>query len=176
MKISKLTVAACILLPAFLLLVPGWMIYPWLLDIVMADSEVPLVYTSIDAWAFGYLWTALSLALLGAVTSGCILFLKYKTAAQTVWGIATGLVLTAVVSAAGWLFFIQYKTAFAIRSLDEIRSLIGKGALAAEHIPVYETGIFASIIVLLTTVLFSFWVNQKRRRKNCYGNDKMHTQ
>jgi len=162
MKTSKLTAAACILSPAFLLLVPGWMIYPWLLNVVMAGSEVPLAYTSIDSWAFCHLWTALSLALLGAVTSGCILFLKYKTAAQTVWDIVTGLVLTAVVSAAGWLFFIQYKLALAMRSFAEIRRLIGKGLVSAEDIPVYEAGIFASIIVLLTTVLFSFWVNQKK--------------
>jgi len=177
MKASKVTTAAYILLPAFLLLVVGWMIYPWLLDVVMAGSEVPLVSPSITAWAFCHLWTALSLALLGAVTSGCILFLKYKTAAQTVWGIATGLVLTAVVSAAGWLFFIQYKTALAICSFAEIRSLIGSmGALSVEDIPIYETGIFASIIVLLTTVLFSFWVNQKKRRKNCHKNKNRHTQ
>jgi len=159
MKASKLIVAAYILLPAFLLLVIGWLIYPWLLDIVMADSEAPLVYPSIDALAVGYLWTALSLALLGAVTSGCILFLKYKTAAQTVLGIVTGLVLTAVVSAAGWLFFIQQKTALAIRIPIGIE--IGMGAVSVEDIPVYEVGIFASIIVLLTTVLLTFWVNQK---------------
>jgi len=163
MKVSKLSVAAYLLLPAFFFLVVGGMIYPWLLDVVMADSEVPLVTPSIDALAFGYLWTALSLALLGAVTSGCILFLKYKTAAQTVWGIVMGLVLTAVVSAAGWLFFIQYKTALAIRSFAETRSLIGSmGSLSVEHIPVYETGIFASIIVLLTTVLFGFLINRKK--------------
>jgi len=164
MKISKLTVAACILLPAFLLLVPGWMIYPWLLDIVMAGRGEDLVSPSITAWAFCHLWTALSLALLGAVTCGCILFLKYKTAAQTVWGIATGLMLIAMVSAAGWLFFIQYKTAFAIRSLDETRSFIGIRAvfLSVEDIPIYQTGIFASIIVLLTTVLFSFWMNRQK--------------
>jgi len=165
MKVSKLTVAAYLLLPAFFFLVVGGMIYPWLLDIVMADSEVPLVYTSIDALAFGYLWTALSLALLGAVTSGCTLFLKYKTAAQTVWGIVMGLVLTAVVSAAGWLFFIQYKLALAMRSFAEIRHLIGKGVVSTEDIPVYEIGIFASIIVLLTTVLFSFRMNRQKASK-----------
>jgi len=159
MKASKLTAAAYILLPAFLFLVVGWLIYPWLLNVVMAGSEGGLVYPSITAVTVCRLWTALSLALLGVVTSSCILFLKYKTAAQTVSGIVTGLVLTAVVSAAGWLFFIQYKTALAIRtSIDMV-------ALSVEDIPVYETGIFASIIVLLSTVLFSFCVNQKKASK-----------
>jgi len=158
MKASKLTAAAYIMLPAFLFLVVGWLIYPWLLNVVMAGSEVGLVSPSITAVTICRLWTALSLALLAVVTSSCILFLKYKTAAQTVSSIVTGLVLTAVVSAAGWLFFIQYKTALAIRtSID-----IGMVALSVEDIPVYETGIFASIIVLLSTVLFSFCVNQKK--------------
>jgi len=138
--------------PAILLSVVGWLIYPWLLDVVMTGSRVGLVSPSIDALALGSLWTALSLAWLGSVTSGCVLFLKYKTAAQTVSGIVTGLVLTAVVSVAGWLFFIQYKTAGAIRSLADIG--IGRVALSVEDIPVYETGLFASIIVVLATVLF----------------------
>jgi len=162
MKVSKLTVAAYILLPALLFLVLGWVIYPWLLDIVMAGSEVGLASPSIDALAFCYLWSALSLAWLATVTSGCILFLRYKTAAQTVWGIATSLVLIAVVSVAGWLFFIQYKIALVIRvplpiGIDRDRVL-----LSVEDIPVYETGIFASVIVLLATALFSFWVKSKK--------------
>jgi len=161
MKISKLTIAAYILLPALLFLVLGWMIYPWLLDIVMAGSDVPLVSPSITALTVCQLRSALSLAWLSAVTSTCILFLKYKTAAKTVWGIASELVLTAVVSAAVWLFFIHYKTAWAIHSLAEIRILIDKGVLSVEDIPVHEAGIFASIIVVLTTVLFSFRENQK---------------
>jgi len=107
MKASKLTVAVSILLTAFLFLVVGWLVYPWLMDVVMAGSEVGLVTPSIDAWAFGHLWTALSLALLGAVTSGCILFLKYKTAAQMVSGIVTGLVLTTVL----FSFWVNQKKA-----------------------------------------------------------------
>jgi len=162
MKASKLTAAAYILLPAFLFLVLGWLIHPWLLNAVMAGSEVALVYPSINALVFGGLWTVLSLALLGVVTGGCILFLRYKTATRTVAGIATGLVLIAVVSAAAWLFFIQYKTALASRSLIGMEFLTGMVAISVEDIPVYETGIFASIIVLLTTWLFSFWVNQKK--------------
>jgi len=152
MKVSKLPAAPYILLPAFFFLVFGWLIYPWLLNAVMASSEVALLYSSIDALIIGGMWTALSLALLGTVTSSCILFLRYKTAAQTVSGIMTGLVLIAVVSAAGWLFFMQQKTASAIRSP------IGMVSISVEDIPVYEIGIFASIIVLLTTLLFNFWV------------------
>jgi len=162
MKVSKLTVAAYTLLPALLFLVLGWMIYPWLLDVAMAGSGVSLISPSIDAWVFGSLWTALSLALLGGVTGGCILFLRYKTAAQTVAGIATGLILIAVVSAAGWFFFIQHKTALASRSFTDIEFLTGMVSLSIGDIPVYEIGIFSSIIVLLTTLLFSFLVNQRK--------------
>ncbi len=157
MKTSRPAAAACIVLSAFIMLVIGWLIYPWLLSAVMAGSDATLSSPSVSALTSNRSWAALSFALLGAVTSGSILFFKRKTAMQAATGVITGLILIALASAAGWLFFIQRRIASVTSDLS------GMASVSIENIPVYETGIFASIVVLLATLLFIVWSTQKQR-------------
>ncbi|MDR2209746.1 MAG: hypothetical protein LBE22_12500 [Azoarcus sp.] len=157
MKTRILKSVAYLMLFALLSLTIGWLIYPWLLDAIIAGSGVTLSSPSISALTTNRLWAALSFALLGAVTSGFSLFLKHKITTDAVSGGMVSLILIALSSVAGWLFYIQHKIASTVRGFTNV-------SVSIESIPVYEAGIFASIAVLLTTLLLIVWAAQKKQR------------
>jgi len=158
MKTSGLTATVHVMLCAFLLLVIGWVIHPWLLDAVTAGSDVVLLSPSIDVLTSNRLWAALSFALLGAVTGGSFLFFRHKIAVNAVICVMTILILVALSTVAGWLFYMQRTIASIFVGMASIPI-----SLSVEHIPVYEAGIFASIAVFLNTLLFKVWINRNKR-------------
>jgi hypothetical protein len=119
----------------------------------MAGSDITLSFPSIDALNADRLWTALSFALLGAVISGCVLFLKHK---HTVSVVMISLILVALGSVAGGLFFMHHRIALIIHDLGSTV------LISAESISAYEIGIFASTSVFLAALLLTLWVSQKK--------------
>jgi len=159
MKTAKLA-AVAIMLSALLLFVLGWLTYHWLLDVIMAGSGLTLAVISINGVVVNQLWAALSFALLGVVTSACVLFFKRKTAAYI--SVMVGLILMAFASVAGWLFYMRHKIAFISHNFAISESPI-KTVLAVEDIPVYEAAIYASLAVLLLTLLLVVWNKRERQ-------------
>jgi len=158
MKTSKLIFTTHVMLSAFLFLVIGWLIYPWLLDAVMAGSGVPLLFTSIDVLMTNRLWAALSFALLGAVTIGSFSFFKDKITAYAVICVMIVLILVALSALAGWLFYMQRMMVGNFVGMESIPI-----SLSVEHVPVYEAGIFASVAVFLSALLLKVWIHRNKR-------------
>ena len=160
MKMPKLPAAAYVVLSALLLFVIGWLMYPRLLGVIVSGGDVMLIQQSIEALFINGLWAALSFALLGAVTSGCFLFLRHRTVAHPALGSMVGLTLVAFGSTAGWFFYMQHKITFISTAMVSAPPPM---VLAIEDIPVYEAGMLASIAVFLVTLLLAVWAARKKR-------------
>jgi len=162
MKISKLPATVHVMLSALLFLVIGWIIYPWLLEVIISGSDVALVQLSVDSLIINRFWAALSFMLLGVVTSGCFMFFRRKITTYATLGTMIGLVLLAFGSFSGWVFYLRYRFNSFFHSFT-IEGLPIKSALAIEDVPVHEAGMFASIAVFLAALLFGVWTIRKRR-------------